>query len=207
MTSLEEHLVTAEFQALDKICLIIDMEGFLIPKFYCRELGAANYLGGYDSHFYEIPMKYTDLLPTQLKQVMYVLRRIHGLPFTPSFFENAKPQDQLKVDMLNMYHFYKTPERSVVAYKGGHIEWDLLKYLDIPSVNLEVYGCPKVIDLLHLGLGYEAWDCGHHQLTNGVHCSVLECQILMEWLTIKKVELRKKIDENSFFVTIKLLQM
>ena len=156
MTSLEEQLVVAEFKALDKICLIIDMERFFLPKFYCRELGAPDYLGGYHSYFYEMPMRYNDLLPTQLKQVMYVLRRIHGWPFTASFHENAKPQDQLKDDMLNLHSIFKTPERSAVAYKGGHIERDLLKDLDIPSVNLEVHDCPKVIDLMHRGLGYEA---------------------------------------------------
>lgn len=34
---------------------------------------------------------------------MYARRRIHGLPFTVSYFENAKPQDQLKVDRVDLF--------------------------------------------------------------------------------------------------------
>ena len=37
----------------------------------------------------------------------------------------------------------KTFERTVVAYKGDHIEKDLLSKLDIPCLDFETLGCPK----------------------------------------------------------------
>ena len=33
--------------------------------------------------------------------------------------------------------------QTVVAYKGGHVEKDLLNKLNIPCLNLETWGCPK----------------------------------------------------------------
>ena len=192
MSSLSEYSTEAEKSALERICLIIDMEGYFLPKFYARELGYANYLGGFGQHFYEMPMKYTDLLPSQVKQVVYVTRRIHGLSFTPTHFENAKPQDQPALEVTNLYKQYRTIEKMVVAYKGGHIEKDLLNQLEIPSVNLEEFGCPKVEELMHLGCGQEVWDCGHHMVTGIAHCSVTECRILQDWIIFKINHLRMK---------------
>ena len=192
MSCLSEYLSEAEKIALERICLIIDMEGYFLPKFYARELGYAHYLGGFGQHFYEMPMKYSDLLPSQVKQVVYVTRRIHGLSFTPTHFENAKPQDQLPVDVVNLYKQYKTNQKMMVAYKGGHIEKELLSKLDIPSVNLEEFGCPKVDELMHLGCGQEVWDCGHHMGTGIAHCSMAECRILQDWIVFKINQLRMK---------------
>ena len=192
MSSLSEYLTEAEKCALERICLIIDMEGYFLPKFYACELGYANYLGCFGQHFYEMPMKYTHLLPSQVKQVVYVTRRIHGLSFTPTHFENAKPQDQLALDVTNLYKQYRTNQKMVVAYKGGHIEKDLLNQLEIPSVNLEEFGCPKVEELMHLGCRQEVWDCGHHTVTGIVHYSVAECRILQDWIIFKINHLRKK---------------
>ena len=31
----------------------------------------------------------------------------------------------------------------MVAYKGGHVEKDLLNKLNIPYLDLETWGCPK----------------------------------------------------------------
>ena len=93
MCTISEYLTLAQMQALERICLIIDMEGFFLPKFYCRELGYTTYLGGTGSKHYRLPMKYTDLRPTQQKQAAFVTRRIHGLPFTPTHFEDAQAQE------------------------------------------------------------------------------------------------------------------
>ena len=34
-------------------------------------------------------------------------------------------------------------KRTVVAFKGGHVEKDLLNKLNIPCLDLETWGCPK----------------------------------------------------------------
>ena len=171
--------------------------GVLLPKFYARELGYANYLGGFGQHFHDMPMKYTDLLPSQVKQVVYVTRRIHGLSLTPTHFENAKPQDQLPLDVTNLYKQYKTNQKTVVAYKGGHIEKDLMNKLDFPSVNLEEFCCPKVEELIQMGCGQEVWDCGHHMGTGIAHCSVAECRILQEWIIFKINQFKMKNNDND----------
>ena len=45
--------------------------------------------------------------------------------------------------MTCLYEDHKTVERDLVIYKGGHVESDLLKRLQIPCFNIEVVGCPK----------------------------------------------------------------
>ncbi|KAL9962197.1 hypothetical protein ACROYT_G031279 [Oculina patagonica] len=41
--------------------------------------------------------------------------------------------------MRELYEETVTPERTVVDYKGGHVERDLLDRLNIPSMNLKLY--------------------------------------------------------------------
>ena len=134
----------------------------------------------------------TRLTQKKLAGILYVNRCIHGLSFMPTHFENAKLQDQLQLDVTTLNEQYKTNQRTLVAYKGGHIERDLLNELDILSVNMEEIGCPKVMDLIHLGCGLEVWDCEHHLGTGIAHCSMAECHILLEWIIFKMNQLKKK---------------
>ena len=183
MTSITEYLSLSQVKALERICLIIDMEGFFLEKFYARELGYANHLGGCGSKHYSLPMKYEELVPIQQKQAAFVTRRIHGLPFTPTHFEDAHAQERLHQDVVGLYMLNMTAEKPKIAYKGGHIEKDLLEGLELgPFVNLEDFGCPKVVDLIHAGVGYEVWDCGLHQGMGTAHCAMAECQILQKWI-------------------------
>ena len=196
MSSIAEHLTMSQTQALERICLYIDMEGFFLPKFHARELGYATYLGGSGSKHYWMPMLYTDLVPSQQRQANFVTRRIHGLPFTPTHFEDAQPQEQLAQDVVDLYKLYMTPEKPVIAYKGGHIEKDLLRELELgPFVDLEDFGCPKVVDLIHMGLGSEVWDCGLHQGNGAAHCAMAECQIVRDWVVCKINQLKMKNNE------------
>ena len=197
MCSIAEHLTMSQTQALERICLYIDMEGFFLPKFHVRELGYANYLGGSGSKHYWMPMLYTDLVPSQQRQANFVTRRIHGLPFTPTHFEDASPQEQLQQDVADLYTLNMTPEKTVIPYKGGHIEKDLLKEMELgPFVDLEDFGCPKVSDLVHHGFGQEVWDCGLHQGNGAAHCAMAECQIVRDWVVCKINQLKKKNNEQ-----------
>ena len=108
MALLAQYITLAELKAMERICLIIDMEGFLFPNFVCSELKYADRGGCYGDVMYSLPMKYTDLLPNQVKQVTYVRRCIHGLPHKPTHFENAKPQEELPVDVVDLYRASKT---------------------------------------------------------------------------------------------------
>ena len=196
MSTLQEYLTMAQTKALERICLIIDMEGFFLSKFYVRELGYCNHLGGNGSKHYSLPMNYVDLVPTQKRQADFVTRRIHGLPFTPTRFENAQPQERLAQDVADIYQLNMTPEKTVIAYKGGHIEKDLLEEMELaPFVNLEDFGCPKVSDLMHAGIGQEVWDCGNHHGAGTAHCAMAECQILRDWIDYKINQLKKNNEQ------------
>ena len=82
-------------------------------------------------------------------------------------------------DLLNLYQRSKTVERPYVAYKGGTIERDLLKKLNIPAGNLEEAGCPKFKRLLQLcTLG----SCGQHEDLFRHHCPRVECYHFVQWL-------------------------
>ena len=196
MSTLQEYLTQSQVKALERICLIMDMEGFFLPKFYCRELGYSNHLGGCGSKHYSLPMKYEELAPIQQKQAAFVTRRIHGLPFTPTHFEDAHTQERLRQDVVDLYTLNMTTEKPTIAYKGGHIEKDLLKELELaPFVDLEDFGCPKVTDLVHHGFGQEVWDCGLHQGMGTAHCAMAECQILRDWVNFKINQLKKNNEQ------------
>ena len=186
MSTLQEYLTQSQVKALERICLIVDMEGFFLPKFYARELGYANYLGGSGARHYKMPMKYVELTPTQQRQANFVTHRIHGMPFNATHFEDARHQEQLSQDVTDLYQLYVSEEKPVIAYKGGHIEKDLLEELELaPFVNLEDFGCPKVEELMHAGISQEVWDCGNHHGMGTAHCAMAECQILREWVDYK----------------------
>ena len=67
----------------------------------------------------------------------------------------------------------------MIAYKGGHIEKDILDNMGLPSVDLEEFGCPKVDSLWssHYSPGRS---CGHHKqdhrqprrVVSGVHLKI-----------------------------------
>ena len=42
-----------------------------------------------------------------------------------------------------LHDVYGIVKRTMVGYKGGHVEKDVLKQLNIPSLNLETVGCSK----------------------------------------------------------------
>ena len=40
---------------------------------------------------------------------------------------------------------HETEDRPIVTHKGGQVERDLLQKLNIPSIDLEVCGCPNTM--------------------------------------------------------------
>ena len=69
----------------------------------------------------------------------------------------------LEAIVENFYRKIKVDTNSAIAYKGGHYERDLLASLNIPSINLECFQCPKAEGLFDQLVWLET--CGHH-LTN-----------------------------------------
>ena len=128
----------------DDLCFILDLEGFFINKtFHVRELGYYTWNEEHGRHAFRIPVPRQDLAQKDKQTVNFVIRKIHGLSYQPSQAEHPQhPRVVLRM-VQDLYGDYSTPDRTVVGYKGGHVEKDLLNKLNIPSLNLETLGCPK----------------------------------------------------------------
>ena len=73
----------------------------------------------------------------------FAKHNIHGLTYQPHYQERAYERDEVENVLLRLCNQYKMKGRTVVAYKGSHVEKDLLDKLDIPNINLETWDYPK----------------------------------------------------------------
>ena len=112
---------------------------------------------------------------------MYVTKHIHKLPF--GIPRDAKPAriSALGEIVMDFYQTVKQSRNSVLAYKGGHYEKDLLASLTIPGVNLENFGCPKAGELMRDLVWLES--CGNHIVPDAfAHCPKVEVEAYGLWL-------------------------
>ena len=65
----------------------------------------------------------------------------------------------------------------LVAYKAGRVVKELLKELNIPSINLEDFGCPKYDKLPEPKIN----DCGFH-IAKRLHCPKKEGVAFATWI-------------------------
>ena len=169
----------------DDVCLIIDMEGFFPNKygharFECRELGYCSWKGDVGRYAFNPRRGYNKLTPVEQKSWLYA-HTIHGLSYYPDMKE-----EEIKVSPKSvvraLYKEFKTEQRSVIAFKGGHIEKDLLLDLNISFLDLERCGCPKfqkLLDILPENTELNP-GCGHHK-SSWHHCAMKECEAFMIW--------------------------
>ncbi|KAL9984958.1 hypothetical protein ACROYT_G007305 [Oculina patagonica] len=154
-------------------------EGYFIDKkFYPRELGWTTWRGDVGVNHYQQPFRWKALTPLDRQTAKYVYHRIHGLPFEEDPRENARSLEDLKGNVLEVYQQSRTLERFLVAYKGGHVEKNLLRELDLPAINLEHFGCPKFEKLDNISI---IQDCGQHRVQALGHCAMVECQAFWQW--------------------------
>ena len=166
-------------EPLRHVCLIIDLDGFMVSKqFMARELGWSTIHGVAKSIHFELPLPYACLSPQNKKTVNYVRDHVHALPFDSRPEEYAVDLELLKYVVQSLYNNHRTAHQWVVAFKGGHVENDLLRELKIPFVNLVDYNCPKVKDLLTEGFR-PILDCGHH-LHSHTHLPQSRMQLFWE---------------------------
>ena len=84
-------------------------------------------------------MRYKDLQLKYQRCFQYCKRYIHKLNYEPRYFS----PDCLKVlSILNEFIVYN--DIDLILYKGGTIERDLSKALDISSLNIECFELEKV---------------------------------------------------------------
>ena len=124
--------------------LVLVLEGFEVQgQFLVCELGWCDWTGQHWGHSHYYP---TQPYPEAWKDkhlIRFVCCHIHGLPYTPAHREQARPAADLEQDVKDLVHKFQQLDKTVVAYKGGHYEKELLQRWGIPHFNLEQAQCPK----------------------------------------------------------------
>ena len=128
----------------DELCFILDFEGFFINKtFHPRGLGYYTWNEEYGHHAFRLLVPHKDLCEKDKRTVNFVINKIHGLRYQLSSQERGQHPRVIPRMIQDLYGDYSTPDRTLVGYKGGHVENDLLNKLNITCLNLETLGCPK----------------------------------------------------------------
>ena len=143
----------------DELCFILDLDGFFLNKtFHERD-------------------PYETLKDKDKCTVHFVKSKIHTLTYQPTpnkHFLNPIVLGILAQSIYNTYSQVSQGKRTVVGYNGGHIEKDLLRKLNIPSLNLETLGCSKY-DVLRTGFLDLLPSCRFHQDDKLHHCPLTKC--------------------------------
>ena len=117
----------------DDVCMIFDLEGFFVDKtFRTRELGYYTWREEFGRYAFYMKTAWDHLCPRDRKTVCYVKYNVHGLTYQPRREEQAFEYYQLDGIVKKLYESCKTNTKTVLAYKGGHVEKDLLNKLNIP---------------------------------------------------------------------------
>ena len=168
---------------LSDVVGIFDMDGFLInKKFLCKELGIIR-VGDVAarSYFFDLGIRWSDLCAKDRKSCAFVMKHIHKLPFGVPSGVSALPLGTLEDIVVKLYQETMQNEKSIIAYKGGCFEKDLLASLGIPSVNLERFGCPKASSIIKTMVWLET--CGQHLVPDAFkHCPKVEVEAYAQWL-------------------------
>jgi hypothetical protein len=164
---------------------VVDLDGFFVEKnFFCRELGIIAYEDTYGTSFhFKTELSDENLNEKDRINAKFLQRNVHGLSLSD---DNGLELNMIDVIVKKFYTSYKLNSKSVLAYKGGQIEKDLLEKLNIPSVNLEFFGCPKAKDIYPEMIWLES--CGEHNLLRNKtnvheHCPKVEVEAYLHWLT------------------------
>ena len=168
---------------LSDVAGIIDMDGFMVNgKFYCKELGLFK-IGEAMARpiFFYTGLRWLDLSEKDKRTCKHVMKYIHRLPFGTPRGVKAVGILALEGIIMDFYQMVKQNGNSVLGYKGGHYEKDLLASLAIPSINLENFGCPKAGELICDLVWLEA--CGNHTVPDAfAHCPKVEVEAYGHWL-------------------------
>lgn len=132
--------------------------------------------------------------------------KIHGLDLCPDDDGSCcVPQEAVKWIVLAWYETTITPDHFIVAYKGGNLEKDLLNWLQIPSLNLEDFGCPSFHSATQVEKDEFPISCGQHRyaLNGDYHCPIKETAFYRSWVTeqLQSGDVHKPIDVNATMFT------
>ena len=165
---------------------ILDLDGFFVQKTFCRELGIIRHEDTYGTSFhFNTTLRYEELNEKDKTNVNFLQNNIHGLSLSD---ENGLGRDMIDTIIKKFYTALKINNESVIAYKGGFIEKNLLAKLKIPAINLELYGCPKADNIFPEMVWLES--CGQHNLLKNTtdtyrHSPKVEVEAYLHWLMNK----------------------
>lgn len=162
--------------------MVLKVEGFYIDSmFKVRELGYYTWQGEFGRIAFEVKTAWKQLSFDDKRSVSHLTTRVHGLTYEPQTKEKACKYYMVCEVIKGLYEKYKTDERTVVAFKGAHVERNLLEQMSIPNVDLEIYGCPNyqeaadaVVELLP--------GCGFHHNDLHSHCAMSKCHAFWLWM-------------------------
>ena len=174
----------SSLQSFQPIGLILDLDGYRISgkPFIVREMGWCNMYGQSASVHFTHPLNYTQLSVKDKRTVNYIYNHVHGLRFQATAKEKALPQDQLEIFIQTLYDTLSTKDQTVVAYKGGTLERDILNKLQLPHVDLEWFHCPKADQLVSSEFN-PGPSCGHHRTAENkklIHCPKQETYLFYQ---------------------------
>ena len=150
--------------------------------FQVRELGYYSWNDYFGRYAFFQPTLLKDLSYKDKKTVTFTKYNIHGLTYQPRYRERGYQQEEVLGVLGRVYNQYTTEERTVIVYKGGHVEKDCLDKLNIPNINLERLGCPKTDQLKHT-IVEPLPSCGFHLNETIYHCPMTECHMFWLWFT------------------------
>jgi hypothetical protein len=165
---------------VDRICAVLDLEYFAHGQYRrIREMGFISML---DPTMEPVNLQINPMdLPLDNEKAYqsfkYVRDHIHGLSYYP---RKGVTHSLVPLVIKTLYQSVKTSTKTVVAYKGGTLERDLLSSLNIPSFDLE-----NLVDCPSYRLSDETLsDCGWHvHCPHGhLHCASAEVQFYQKWL-------------------------
>lgn len=186
LSLISEYMIEVRYRekipALQQTCMILDLDGYQVnhQPFIVREIGIYSIPKGSFSWSVENTLPYSSLEKKDRKRVNYVYHHVHGLRFQSSPEEKAIPQHVVKAMIQASFQRSKSQDQFFVGYRGGTLESDLLKELNIPSLNLKDFGCPKSSQLKLRGF-IPGCSCGNH-LKPELHCVKQETFLLYQWL-------------------------
>ena len=133
------------------------------------------------SIFLDIGVQWDELSSKDQRTCNYVMRYVRKLPFGVPRGVKATELTALGGTVKEFYGEVKRNESSVLAYKGGHHERDLLANYTIPAVNLENFNCPKACELFSDLIWLET--CGNHTVNEAYHhCPKVEVKAYAQWM-------------------------
>lgn len=150
--------------------VFVDLQGFrgVNGEFIPKEIAVIS-ADGYkvETLLIEPPENYSELPPSVKKEVSYLEKHFHGLPWGSGYVNF----EEFELEVKRILQCFDT------VYVKGNEKLNVLNFLNKNIVNLEQFGCPT---LRQLRKKTKAVQCTQHTIDNPV-CALENVLILSEW--------------------------